>query len=548
MWPGLLQNETTVGQDVITDDRSAPEPEDDITRYAVPREGVTERAARILFRDVFAVAEFRALWMAQLLSVIGDQLARVALTVLVYNRTHSALLAAVTFVVGIVPTFIGGVTLAWLADRYPRRAVMIICDVIRAVLVLVMAIPRVPLAAMVALLFVVTLSGAPFNSARAAVFPDVLSGDMYVMGTAVTVTTYQFAQVIGFAVGGTLVAFFGTRTSLVIDAATFAASALLVRVWVQARPAAAAGTHHKPSRLAGIFTGARLVLARPALRTPMLFGLLAAFYNAPEGVAAPLASTLGGGAAAVGVILAANALGQTVGTITFSRFVAPATRLRFMGPLAISACGVLVLFFWEPDLYVSLLILFTSGLCACYQLAANSCLRERSTTRTAKPGLRPSPGRHEPGSGCGDDLGGGRGRASCPGTGHHGMRRCRRRGSVGGHGRCGSRSRLAGRQAPSARLRSGPVVVAHGGLLSGWPCGWAGGAGRGQVQLLSRIAGSFPGGRAAGRVVLVGVRSSCCRASRAPFRVGDGGPEGLGWRRSAPDASTHAGTSLYVHI
>ena len=102
--------------------------------------------------------------MAQLLSVIGDQLARVALTVLVYDRTRSALLAAVTFVVGIVPTFIGGVTLAWLADRYPRRAVMITSDIARGVLVVIMAIPGVPLAASVALLFVVTLAGAPTSS------------------------------------------------------------------------------------------------------------------------------------------------------------------------------------------------------------------------------------------------------------------------------------------------------------------------------------------------------------------------------------------------
>jgi predicted MFS family arabinose efflux permease len=100
--------------------------------------------------------------------------------------------------------------------------------------------------------------------------------------------------------------------------------------------------------------------------------LLAAFYNAPEGVAAPLAGAVGGGAAAVGVILAANCLGQTAGAITFSRFVAPPTRLRFMGPLAVLACAVLALFFWEPDLSVSLLILFMSGLCACYQLAANA--------------------------------------------------------------------------------------------------------------------------------------------------------------------------------
>jgi predicted MFS family arabinose efflux permease len=314
--------------------------------------------------------EFRALWLAQLLSVVGDQLARVALTVLVYDRTRSALLAAITFAVSIVPTFIGGVTLAGLADRYPRRSVMIACDIIRASLVLIMVIPGMPLAAVVALLFAVTLTGAPFASARAAIFPDVLSGDRYVMGTAVTVTTYQFAQVIGFAAGGTIVAFFGTRTSLIIDAATFVGSALIVRAWIRPRPVA--GHHRGSSRLAGIFAGARIVLARPALRRPMLFGLLAAFYVAPEGVAAPLAHGLGGGATAVGVILAAAALGNTVGVIAFSRLVAPSTRLRFMGPLAISACAVLVLFFWEPDLYASLLILFASGLCAAYQLAANA--------------------------------------------------------------------------------------------------------------------------------------------------------------------------------
>ena len=150
---------------------------------------------------MFAVAEFRALWAAQLLSVIGDQLARVALTVLVYDRTRSALLAAITFVVSIVPTFVGGVTLAWLADRYPRRGVMIVCDLARYALVLVMAIPGLPLSVLVALLFLVTLVGAPFASARAAIYPDVLEGEKYVTGTAVLLTTLQFAQVIGFAAG-----------------------------------------------------------------------------------------------------------------------------------------------------------------------------------------------------------------------------------------------------------------------------------------------------------------------------------------------------------
>jgi MFS family permease len=331
--------------------------------------GATEQAAT--FRDVFAIAEFRALWAAQLLSVIGDQLARVALTVLVYDRTRSALLGAVTFAASIVPTFIGGVTLAWLADRYPRRGVMIACDLIRCALVLVMVIPGVPLAGLVTLLFLITLVGAPFTSARAAIYPDVLTGERYVMGTAVTLTTYQFAQVLGFAAGGAAVGLFGTRLSLIIDAATFAASALIVRVRVRARLAPAAGGH-QPSRLSGVIAGARLVFARPALRTPMFFGWLAAFYNAPEGVVTPLARDLRGGAAAVGVILATAALGEAAGAVMVSRILAPPTRLRVMGPLAVVACGVLALFFLRPGLPGSLLILFASGLGAGYQIAANA--------------------------------------------------------------------------------------------------------------------------------------------------------------------------------
>jgi MFS family permease len=333
--------------------------------------GAPEQAATT-FRDVFAVAEFRALWLAQLLSVIGDQLARVALTVLVYDRTRSALLAAVTFVASIVPTFLGGVMLAWLADRYPRRRVMIACDLVRCALVLIMAIPGVPLAGLVTLLFLVTLVGAPFTSARAAVYPDVLAGERYVIGTAVTLTTYQFAQVLGFAAGGSAVGFFGTRLSLIIDAATFAVSALIVRIGVRARPAPASGGGHEPSRLAGVIAGARLVFARPALRTPMFFGWLAAFYNAPEGVVTPLARVLHGGAAVVGVILAAQAFGETMGAIVFSRFLAPPTRLRVMGPFAVAACAVLALFFLRPGLPGSLLILFASGLAAGYQIAANA--------------------------------------------------------------------------------------------------------------------------------------------------------------------------------
>jgi MFS family permease len=349
-------------------DREATDAEDPT---AVPS-GAAAPEPRTTFSEVFAFGEFRALWTAQALSVAGDQLARVALTVLVYSRTHSALLAAVTFVASIVPTFLGGLALSGLADSRPRRQVMIACDLSRAVLVAVMAIPGVPLGVLVGLLFMVALISAPFTSARAALYPEILPGDRYVLGTAVTLTTLQFAQAVGFAAGGALVAFFGVRTSLVADAGTFIASALVVRLWVHARPSARGQLAREGASRPAAWAGVRLVFADPQLRTPMLLGWLIAFYNVPEGVAAPLGRTLGGGDLAVGLILAAGALGASLGAVAFGRLVRPAQRQLWMLPLAATACAVLVLFVFRPGLPVALIILTVSGVFDCYQLAANS--------------------------------------------------------------------------------------------------------------------------------------------------------------------------------
>ena len=104
----------------------------------------SHRGETARYRDVFAVAEFRALWAAQVLSVGGDQLARVALTVLVYAHTGSALLAAAAYAASIAPQFLGGLLLsglapqarkeilASLAERDPEAAAQFEARVVRA--------------------------------------------------------------------------------------------------------------------------------------------------------------------------------------------------------------------------------------------------------------------------------------------------------------------------------------------------------------------------------------------------------------------------------
>ena len=326
---------------------------------------------RATFRDVFAVREFRALWLSMVLSVAGDRLALVALTLLVYGRTRSPLLAAVVYAAGYLPWVIGGLFLADLADRRPRRSVMIFCDAVRAVLVTAMALPGVPIAALVALLFAVTMFAPPFESARAAITPEILSGERYVLGTAVIQTTFLAGQVAGAVAGGIAVAFIGVRPSLLIDAVTFVASGLLIALGTRARPAALrdVGQESPWARMRG---GIGLVFGDQALRTLLLLGLLVVFYTIPEGIAAPYAARLGGGPIATGLVIASTAFSTTIATPLFTRFVRPRRRLALMGPLAVLTCATLVVTALRPDLAVSLLIFSLSATFAVYQVAANT--------------------------------------------------------------------------------------------------------------------------------------------------------------------------------
>ena len=327
---------------------------------------------RATFGDVFVVREFRALWLSVILSAVGDRLALVALALLVYDRTRSPLLAAVAYAAGYLPWIVGGLFLSDLADRYPRRTVMVTCDAVRAVFVAAMAVPGMPVTVVVLLLFAATMFASPFESARSSITPGILPGERYALGTAVLQTTYLTAEVAGAAVGGATVALLGVRPSLLINAATFAASGLLIGFGTRDRPAPArvqAGQDSPLTRAAG---GLRLVFGDPALRTLVLLGWLVVFYTIPQGIAAPYAARLGGGPVATGLVLASTAAATAIATPLFSRFVGPRRRLALMGPLAAAAGFTLVLTAFHPDLVVSLVIFSVAAAAGAYQLAVNT--------------------------------------------------------------------------------------------------------------------------------------------------------------------------------
>jgi MFS family permease len=346
-----------------------------------PNKGVavsSSPARRASFGEVFAVREFRALWASQILSVCGDRLALVALTLLIYDRTRSPLLAAVAYAAGYVPYVLGALFLSGLADRLPRRQVMVACDVIRLVLVAVMLVPRVPLDALIALLYATTAVQPPFDSARSAVLADVVQGERYAVAAATLQTTFRVAIVAGAAVGGITVALAGARFALGVDAATFGVSALVVQFGTRARPAAVQGSPEARSGvLAQLGAGVRVVFGDKALLTLVLLAWLAALYEFPEGIAAPYAGKLGGGPVAAGLLIASAQVGAALTMPVLVSTVGPLTRLRWMGPMAFCACAVLTLTVLRPGLVVSMAIFAVSGAFATYQVAANTAFVTR---------------------------------------------------------------------------------------------------------------------------------------------------------------------------
>ncbi|WSG19599.1 MFS transporter [Nonomuraea sp. NBC_01738] len=326
------------------------------------------------YGEVIAIREFRALWYAQGLSLLGDQLAQVALAVLVYDRTKSPLATAAVYALTYLPSIVGGPLLAGLADRFARRGVMIVCDVLRALLVAAMAVPGMPFPVLCVLVFFVVLLSAPFSAARAALLPEILVGDRYVAGSALQNMTNQAVQMLGFAAGGALIATLGPYRALALDAATFLASALILVSGVRRRDSAAR-EGAKPSMWTMTRAGARLVFGDRKLRTLVLFAWLCGFYVLPEGIAVPYAATLSSElpvAVVTGLLMAAMPTGTVLGAFLFSRFVTPSGRLRVMGWMAMLSCAPLILSAMRPPLAIVLALWILSGIGGAYQLAANA--------------------------------------------------------------------------------------------------------------------------------------------------------------------------------
>jgi MFS family permease len=330
---------------------------------------------RSRYRDALAHSEFRVLFASQLVTVAGTCVAAVALTVLVYQRTASPLLSSLTFALGFVPYLLGGGLLSAVVDRVPPRRLVVRCDAASALVATAMAWPGAPIALLLGLLVVVGMLTSISGGARAALVRAAVPADAYVPARSLLRIVAQLAQIGGNAAGGALLVVLTPSGALLVNGASFAASAVVVRLGVHEREAT--GPSARPALLRDSFAGIGAVFAHRELRRLLLLGwLVPTFAVAPEALAAPYVAGRGASTSLVGIWLLALPLGMVAGDLAGvwrltaerqRRLVVPAAALSFLPYLA---------FVVHPPIALALPLLVASGLCSLYALGLDQRVRD----------------------------------------------------------------------------------------------------------------------------------------------------------------------------
>ncbi|HKU25554.1 MAG TPA: MFS transporter [Candidatus Sulfotelmatobacter sp.] len=172
----------------------------------------------------------RRLWLAQIVSEIGDWFYTLSIYTLLLQLTGHAGSVALALVLQVIPQTLAGPTAGVVNDRLKRKHVMIAADLVRVVVVLSMLLVRS--ASMVWLVYPLLLAettmAAFFEPARSAVIPNIAAGEDVLVANTLSSATWSVNLLIGASVGGVVAAFLGRNVVFILNALSFLISALLI--------------------------------------------------------------------------------------------------------------------------------------------------------------------------------------------------------------------------------------------------------------------------------------------------------------------------------
>ena len=286
-------------------------------------------------------AEFRRIFLAHSVSRAGDAFNTVALVVLVFRLTGSGRAIAAIVAFEVAPVLLLGPIAGIVADRYPRRQVMVAADVARAILVFVLVVSHTATMTAFAVSFGLSAASLLFNPAAASLVPEVVDVDELITANSVLWTTAVASQIVLAPLAGAVIARFGVGVAFAINGASYLVSAaFLARLRAGRYPA-----DITVPGWAAVREGITAVRSHPLLARVAVVQVLASLSaGATSGLLVVLsADALGVGPSGFGLLLGAIGVGAALGPALLRRSIKPAERPWLFGPYAVRGAVDLLL-------------------------------------------------------------------------------------------------------------------------------------------------------------------------------------------------------------
>lgn len=276
---------------------------------------------------------FRHLFLAHAISRAGDAFNTIALVVLVFRLTGSGVGVAGAVMFEVAPVLLLGPIAGLAADRLPRRRLMIAADLFRAVVALALVFAADNLGVAYAVAFGLSAGAVVFNPAAGSLLPDVVGDDDLVSANSAMWSVAVITQIAIAPLAGLVIARFGVEAAFAVNAATFAASALLLVGLRAGRTPADVDVRG----WSGALDGLRTVRASPLLTRLALVQVLASLSaGATSGLLVVLADRwLDIGPTGFGLLLGAIGAGAALGPLLFRRSIRPGDKRWLFGPFAV---------------------------------------------------------------------------------------------------------------------------------------------------------------------------------------------------------------------
>jgi MFS family permease len=285
---------------------------------------------------------YRALWLGQMISLLGSNMRLVAVAWQVFELTNSTVAVGMVGLVEVVPLIAVSIIGGTFVDTGDRKRLIAICQV--ALMICSGLLAALSLTGTITVVWIYVLTGiaSAFNAidrpARSSLLPHMVPEGKLTAAMALRQVLFQTTTIIGPAIGGILVAAVSVGWVYLIDAVSFSAALFILR-WIPRIPP---GSQHEEGRWSAIKEGLSFATRTPVLLSIFVIDLVAMIFGMPRAVFPALAKeTFHMGAEGVGILYAAPAVGALIGALT-TGWVGAVRRQGLAVLLAVTAWGAAI--------------------------------------------------------------------------------------------------------------------------------------------------------------------------------------------------------------